>query len=247
MNSQHHSETVSVPHSFRLDWDSSFFGYDIYKIEGFTNNDFKIDELFKNLKTKGAKLIYWFAKQPINFQSHHRALLADIKVDYSRPSAPGIVDNQITSYSKPEPFEQLLNLAIASGKYSRFKTDHRFKYNEFERLYHEWMIKSISREMADDVLIIQEDTRIKGFVTYTFIAEKKMSRIGLIAVDESSQGKGVGKKLVDAVLFKTSAEGFNSVNVFTQKANSSACLFYEKCGFRAVEETFIYHIWLDNN
>lgn len=247
MNSQQHSGTVSVPQSCRLDWDSSFFGYDVYKIEGFTNNDFKIDELFKNLKTKGAKLIYWFTKQPINFQSHHRALLADIKVDYSRTSSPGIVDNQITSYSGAEPLVQLLNLAIASGEYSRFKTDPRFKYTEFERLYHEWVINSISKEMADDVLIFQGDTKVEGFVTYTFIAEKKMSRIGLIAVDESSRGKSIGKKLVDAVLFKTSAKGFNCVNVFTQKANSSACLFYEKCGFRVAEETFIYHIWLNNN
>ena len=68
--------------------------------------------------------------------------------------------------------------------------------------------------------------------------------IGLLAVDEEARGKSIGKLLMHAAFIKCRDLGYKEVQVVTQKANATACAFYEKLGFRIEKVENIYHFWI---
>ncbi len=126
--------------------------------------------------------------------------------------------------------------------YSRFKIDPYFRNNEFERLYTEWIEKSVERRLANEVLIYNEGDELLGFITLAL--REKTGSIGLIAVDENQRGKAIGKKLIRAALAYFKDHKITTVEVVTQKANYAACRFYESCGFKIKSIVNIYHLWI---
>jgi dTDP-4-amino-4,6-dideoxy-D-galactose acyltransferase len=63
-------------------------------------------------------------------------------------------------------------------------------------------------------------------------------------VDENQRGKAIGRKLVVAALEYFRDHKVTTVEVVTQKANNSACRFYESCGFKIKSILNIYHLWI---
>ena len=172
-----------------------------------------------------------------------------------------LVDEKITFYSKSKKLEnyegyefvkpyqhedpsgKLIDLALQSGIYSRFKTDLNFNSNEFEKLYTEWIVKSVKRKIADVVFVSYNGYDETGFVT----AETKNNRgiIGLIAVDGAERGKSIGKKLMDVTLDYFYGKNIEIVEVATQKANVGACRFYKAIGFEIKNIVNVYHLWIN--
>jgi dTDP-4-amino-4,6-dideoxy-D-galactose acyltransferase len=147
------------------------------------------------------------------------------------------------SYSENYPNKKLIDLAIESGIYSRFNVDPKIGRKKFEELYTRWIIKSVSKEIADDVLVYKIGGEIAGFVT---VGQKNgRADIGIIAVDKSYRGKGIGKTLM-----KT-AENFyfdklKLIQVVTQGHNLPAIKLYEGCEFKIEKVEFLYHLWNEN-
>ena len=108
-------------------------------------------------------------------------------------------------------------------------------------MYREWINKSVSKTIADEVFLY-ENKQILGIVTLKL--KENIATIGLIAVAENQQGKGIGRKLVDACMDFCQKNNIKKIEVATQKANLQACNFYEKYGFSVKEITPIYHFWL---
>ena len=103
------------------------------------------------------------------------------------------------------------------------------------------MTNSINRTFADEVFVYKEANDIKGMITVK--SKNDFADIGLISVDESMQGRGVGRMLIDATMnwLKFSTD-INHLNVVTQLDNTNACRFYEKIGFVEMKREFIYHL-----
>lgn len=225
-------------------WDSDFFGYPISEIrkEVFTSVDFeKVIELAKGVN---AQLVYLVSNEESEDLVSQGCFLADIKVTYRRKVEKNVIlDEHISSFSSNENYEELVDLALASGEYSRFKTDPKFIHNEFEKLYIEWIKKSVDRILADDVYIFKTAKHILGMVTAKINGQK--ADIGLIAVDIENRGHKIGKKLIDAVNNYALNNGCSYIDVPTQKLNYSACNFYEKNGFSIEKIEYIYHLWLN--
>jgi len=232
-----------------LEWDSGFFGYKVAGIKASELDPARLDNIMKQLRVKDYKLAYCFVSPADRISSESlkqvSSFLADEKITYSIKNVdennfPG--SDKIIPYDLKIASQKLIKLALQSGIYSRFKIDQNFRNNEFERLYIEWIEKSVSKVLADEVFIYREDDEIQGFITLSI--KNSTGSIGLIAVDENQRGKAIGKKLIGRSLLYFKENNIVETDVVTQKANSIACRFYETCGFRIKNVVNIYHLWI---
>lgn len=226
-----------------LDWDSLFFNKRIGKI---TWNESGINtqliKLLRDAKKEKYDLIYLFCNTKINnsILLNFNGKLVDTKVVYQKfLTKEHPVNSSIESYSDKKISPQLNELAHLSGAYSRFKTDDNFRPEDFINLYNEWLKKSVSREIADEVFIYTEDREIIGFVTVAI--EDNIGHIGLIAVNPNYKGKNIGTLLLNKVDNFLNSKKINELHVPTQKENSTACNFYKKNNFNILTTKNIYH------
>jgi len=232
-----------------LEWDSSFFGYPVAKITAQAITADKLASIVAEAKKSGTRLIYLFT-DPADTVSTQAAKSIDAKLvdqkitfhTYINNKEAATVDAHIEEFEGDHPTAQLVNLSLQSGLYSRYKVDPEFKNNEFERLYLAWIENSVNKKIADHIFVYMEDGKELGFVTLK--ARSNNAQIGLIAVDESSRGKAIGKKLIAAVINKLQNKNIPELDVATQIDNADACNFYEKVGFKGLKTENIYHIWL---
>ena len=227
----------------RLEWDSEFFKLkigrlDLDSVEEFSEIILKSEELRQSFD-----LLYIFAEETLNQQ------LLDINlVDTKTIFTKQLIDcpkevSGVSKYLDSVVSQDLYHLAWVSGKYSRFQLDKRFPDDAYERLYGRWIEQSVAGNMADSVFVHGSDGRMDGMITIG--VEGREASIGLVAVDDLSQGKGIGSKLIQAVEeYLLRETQVNTLKVATQWENKAACRLYEKNGFEVESKTNIYHWWL---
>ena len=151
-------------------------------------------------------------------------------------------DSHIATYSKDRYDENLKELAFRSGMYSRFRLDPNFANNEFERLYTEWIDRSVDGTIANEVLVYEINKVIAGFVSY-IVSNKKLT-IGLIAVSERFKGNGIGKSLINKIENIASLNNVKEVEVATQLRNIEASSFYKACNYKIKSKNPVFHLWI---
>lgn len=221
----------------KLDWDSNFYKKNIAKI--LINKNVSDNELEFYKKNNSYDLTYVFCDQEIDYIISSKPI--DIKVVFSKKVSSRLTDlnSNIRSY-KGQINNDLIELACTAGKHSRFKIDSILN-PKFNTLYNLWLEKSIKREIANEVFTYSINNKIVGFVTCKII--KETIEIGLIAVNNNQQGKGIGKKLIQRVNDYAVENKLDRINVATQLHNSNACAFYTKNNFKLNSKTYIYHLW----
>ena len=188
-------------------------------------------------------LIYVFSEQELPTYSN-KVRLVDTKTIYVKSIASSTtMPATIEHYQESLPNADLYRLALVSGVYSRFRLDDSLPIDAYERMYRCWMERSVDGSMADVVLVHRTDTQIDGMITLKI--EANVAHIGLVAVDEGAQGRGIGTMLIKAVeAYLQSNTTVRHLKVATQWANKPACHLYEKNGFVVEEKSNIYHWWL---
>lgn len=218
-----------------LEWDSNFFSMKIGMF--FVNKNINILNVIKDFD-----LIYLYSdKDNLAFP------LVDKKVTFEIENLHNIVtqkDNNIHFYNKNDNYSEILNLSYQCGEYSRFKTDKNFKNGEYEKLYKEWIDKSISKEIAKEILVYKIYNKIAGFATIG--VKNNVLEIGLVGVDKNYRGIGLGIALIDATILRAKNLGYSSLQVVTQLDNLPAVNLYYKAGFKIKDIKYIYHIWKDD-
>jgi len=231
-----------------LAWDSSFFGYAVGTIAATDIHVATINKIIDEARRKDVKLLYLFMDASDKVSQHSaetvEAKLVDKKVTFSLKIEDAVSerDNHIELLTTDYPSEKLIQLAIQSGLYSRYKIDSNFKNNEFEKLYTMWIINSVNKKIADYTFVYKEEGVEVGLVTLKL--GDNDGQIGLMAVDENSRGRSIGKKLVYAVIGSLKDKNIDYVHVPTQEDNKVACKFYRSIGFEEIKTESIYHIWL---
>ena len=137
---------------------------------------------------------------------------------------------------------ELKQLALESGIYSRFYIDSNFRSNEYQKLYLHWIENCINGNLAFDILVASDKNKMLGFTT----VNKKspdIANIGLVAVDSFSRGNGIGFNLINKTIIKAEQAGFRFIQVVTQLNNVPAIKLYEKTNFKIKEVINIYHYW----
>ena len=232
-----------------LDWDSNFFGFKVAKIEGVKIDESELDKSLKLFKKKKFTLVYASFREKINsssiFLNDYEIKLVDKKVTYLKDVDRGSLYEQgIFNYDLKNPTQQMLKLALESGVYSRFNYDKKIGKSKFEELYKLWMINSVNGSIAKKIIVFKEESNILGMVTLTEKGDR--ADIGIIAVDNDSRGKGIGKALMKAAEKWAHHNNYSNIQVVTQGFNKPACKFYKKIGFSEEKVEFFYHFWLKN-
>lgn len=221
-----------------LDWDSSFFNKKIGELE--------IDSSTSHFPELEYDLLY--VKQKKNFKLEipgYIELYNETKLRFCKTleSNTQAVDKRIFSALQCSNIKvkQIYDLALESGKESRFKLDKKFTKTAFNELYKRWVDNSLNQKIAKDVLVFCVQDEIKGFITYSITAQN--GAIGLLSVSPQEQGKGLGAQLIVALEENLKRLEIKNLSVQTQEHNNTACKFYKKNGFKIIEKQIIKHYW----
>lgn len=233
-----------------LNWDSIFFGLRIGRI-ALTDclSESSLNQLLTQAKEEQYNLIYVFTPELIRLSPDILATkngkLVDRKVLYEIDIRGKEIkpDNTIEDWTGKYLTDDILDLSYLSGQYSRFLTDNKMPTNAFQKMYKEWIDKSLSGILADKVFIARENKEIIGFSTLKINTDLK-GEIGLISVAEKAQGKRYGTKLINQCVAYLKTNSIDNLAVPTQINNAAACKFYEHYGFSKYSITNIYHFWL---
>lgn len=217
-----------------LDWDSKFFKKKIGKIV--LNDNVEFDRLDYDL-------IYVFSDD-----GNLKYNLVDKKTYFIIDDLKETSCNEdiIDFFSEDSnSLEEIRLLAIQSGIHSRFRVDKKFDNKDYQKLYQTWIDKSISKELAIEVLVKKINSKIVGFTTINK-KTNELADIGLVAVDENFRGRGIGKELIKKTISYAKSLGFSRLQVVTQLDNISATSLYKNTGFKINKIEYIYHIWKDD-
>ena len=224
----------------KLIFDSNCFNLNIGKIEINSDDEFsKLNPLLNDYD-----LVYVFSRKLIPSIAKHlidKKVILTLNINDSNDSFLTFEPEIKSSDEVDFDYDQILNLAYASGEFSRFKLDKNLDNKYFRKLYKIWIDDSLNKKIANDVLIFSEFKKNLGLMTYKISDSKSI--IGLISVDENSQGKGIGKRLIKNLCKITNKLNLNKIEVATQLDNIQALNFYKKCGFEITSITYIYHLW----
>lgn len=228
----------------RLQWDSNFFGLRIGRTDVAASEKWNMLHQEAGSLRIDYDLIYIFSEQELPVDSSNSMRLVDIKTIYAKAiDTSAIMPSTIKRYQETVPNADLYRLALVSGVYSRFRLDDYFPAESYERMYRCWIERSVDGSMADVVLVHRTDNLIDGMITLKIDID--VAHIGLVAVEESAQGKGIGTMLIKAVeAYLNTNTVVQHLKVATQWINKPACCLYEKNGFVVEEKTNIYHWWL---
>ena len=227
----------------RLSWDSDFFGLRIGRAVVSSEEECAaLAGQRKNLE-KDYDLLYVFTSHGKRFPDD-KAKLVDEKVVYS-------LSKVVSSEANPSVVlwdankgvtDDLLHLALVSGKYSRFKLDESLPIGSYERLYSRWIEQSVSHAMATEVFCYMIDNTPRGLVTLDRKEEKGV--IGLVAIHEDCQNRGIGSAMMRHVVHYARQNQCDNLSVATQLNNLPACKLYEKSGFGMESVTDVWHWWM---
>ena len=235
-----------------LSWDSEFFGYKVGRILPFRLTPEELKRTLVSLKNENVTLVYW-PSDPNDSGSQEAVremdgFLADKKTTY-------VIDLEhirkqlieepiigIKEYVSMETNDELYDLAIQSGIFSRYNVDPNIGKEHFEKLYKLWILKSVNKTLAEKVFVSMDKDNIGGMVTVGM--KNGRGDIGLIAVNERMRGKNVGVNLTRSAQKWAIGKGCRYAQVVTQGDNLAACKLYEKCGYHVESIVNFFHFWI---
>ena len=228
-----------------LEWDSDFFNCKVGRLEVGRAENISINLL------SDFDLVYLIFKNEIPPEKKTDldkiAFFADEKITYKknieRTEKPG--ENIISWPAGREVSNDLLEIAVASGEFSRFRIDPMIPESKFTGLYQAWIINSVNRTIAEEVFYYNLDNQLAGVITLGIKNGKP--DIGILSVHEKFRGKRIASQLITAAEYwAKEIKGFDTLQVVTQGSNLVACAFYEKCRFAIHKREYIYHWWKKN-
>lgn len=164
--------------------------------------------------------------------------LVDVRVELSRPAAGD--DEGSVRVARPSDVGALRDIARVSHGGTRFYADPRFPDGRCDEFYAHW-IELSCEGWADAVLVVEAGGWPAGYVTCH--ADGLRGSIGLIAVEERSRGRGLGRELVAGAVEWMRRSGLETAAVVTQGRNASAQRTFQSVGFRTETVGLWFHKW----
>lgn len=234
---------VNVEH---LSWDSDFFGCSVGRVvlsEGGTDPE----TLKKAILDANCDLTYVFL--PVlggtaNEIEKPRGALVDLggrchdlKTVYRKTVDGGRGASQKDVVTATQMSSELEALAYASGWCSRFVSDNRLS-KFFKPMYRKWLERDLARGR---VFVYPSAEHPEGVVTASIC--DGLGKVGLVAVDAKSCGKGIATRLLTNMEAWLASQGVNACEVVTQGVNVAARHLYEKVGFKLYSQMEVWHVW----
>jgi ribosomal protein S18 acetylase RimI-like enzyme len=221
-------------------FDTDLFGFKTAKVNSVNASSIKylLEDLQKNNIQYATYRLNASDFPTIHALEKNNFLLVDgtIALENNAFDKNGIVLDLVRDASEAD-IPLLKDLAANAFNGTRFFVDPAIPKSKAQKLYATWIENSVKGSAADKVLVWEENKKILGFVTL-----QKNGHIGLIAVSPDSQGKGIGKKLIQSsfVLFKK--WDVKTIILETQTTNIAALRTYQGCNFKIVT-AFLTYRW----
>ncbi|MFN5372678.1 MAG: GNAT family N-acetyltransferase [Bacteroidia bacterium] len=233
----------------KQEWDSSFFGFNIARLEIYNNPD--------NLLPHLSKFHNWALNNNINYITTRVSLSNVLLVNHltqngyclltnkymlrcviNDVSLPELPEFQFNFLSKEE-YDLPKNLINNSFTYSRFNIDSIFDSKRVGEMYSSWMRDFISQE-NNHIITLKDQNKIIGFCAFSKGINlyqmngivPKHGFIALIAVDKEYRGKGLGKHLLNKSKNYLKALGINLLFANVDIANTSSLNTFQSCEFK---------------
>lgn len=240
---------IHIPNPTLLEWDSAFFGFPVYRLNVSNDCDiaFAISELRRIASPNSVAYIF---TDGVSDKKTSEALSAEGAVHYGSrvcytqrllDKSPIINCNGINSLTDFTNEEK--DLAIASGRFSRFAKDPHFNAH-YRNLYSVWMENGFvaKKKGKGEIYGYRDSGTLAGIVSVT--CDGVDGKIELLAVAEAHRRKGIGRKLVASAIMFAKMKGCKTLSVATQGDNAPACGLYTSCGFVEVERSETWHMTL---
>lgn len=210
----------------KLQWDSDFWGIDVFHI--YNIETLKFDDIFDK------KILIQALPNVSDLTFIHKLEENDFKFQESKVTLiknKFNVQNVNCSQFKPLSVEDLKpyanNIYELYGNNSRYNLFPSEKVNEF---YYTWLIKSTVGQMDDECIGYFIDGQLAGFITYKIIENYIV--IGLLGVFPSFRGLGISQLLLSYVDKFAEIKSSKGIKVSTQGKNTSAINAYIKNGYQ---------------
>lgn len=215
----------------RLDWDSKFWGVNIYTIEENDHLDHK--DIFSNTIADFDEyliqaLIPDQDVEQINILEEKGFRFVETKITLIKAihHAEEIDINNFKKVEKPEIQKYKNEFYNMYGEVSRYALFSKEKINDF---YYTWVINSVDSMMDDKCIGYYVDNQLAGFITYRFKDDEVL--IGLVGVFPQFHKRGISQKMLDYVNNDGLTQGTKRVLISTQGINLKAVNAYIKNGF----------------
>jgi len=234
-----------------LEWDSWFFGFPVARILATKSNSLQLGRILSELR-QSTVLAYWMIDSSDLVSAAaakcHGGVLVDRKLTYvmslQRTSSEITSEASIVAeYGRKTANSYLEDLAVQSGRYSRFNIDPKIPRERFEEMYKIWIRRSVSGELAAKVLVVPGEGNIISAMI-TLGCRNGRGDTGLVAVDSRWQGRGYGTALMLAGRRYFVSKGYKYSQVVTQANNVAACALYQKSGYVVEKSENVFHFWL---
>jgi ribosomal protein S18 acetylase RimI-like enzyme len=233
-------------------WLAGILGRDVYRLAWPNDHPVDSEAVREILANTRGPFAFYYAKVPTQRVDLVRTLcgggfsVVDVQVTFERapdgeagrPTRPGLPVRDIG----PADHAAVLNIAGNCFTYSRFHLDPFFPREQANLIKREWVRNCILGRRGERVLVAEADSLPVGFLAVLAADVKGRSCrvIDLIGVSAASQGRGVGRMLVDSFT-RAYAGHCDLLRVGTQVANTVSVRLYEGCGFRLVESAYVLH------
>lgn len=236
----------------RLDWESSFFHKEIYRLHlGKTDT---LETMGEKLDQVEADLVECLISAE-NF-SQLTALyargfcLVDIRYtltlqfdgewikSFNRESLQGVF-RQATI----EDISLLKQGVSGLYKTGRFYNDAHFSKKSVETFYQAWLEKAVHGTFDHECYVYYDGESLVGFVSAQYNSDALCAKVGLVGICEPFQGKGYGKIVLLSILHQFFEKGIQRVEVVAQGNNIPAIRLYEGFGFKTETIDFWLHRW----
>ena len=226
-----------------LPWDSEHFGLKIGRV---TQSSADTPERAVQWATaRGLDCLYLLADsgdaETLRSAAAAGFRMVDIRVTLSA-GIPATGDQAGIRAAVTDDFPLLARLAARSHRDSRFYADGRFPRDRCDALFAAWIERSCTDPgFAGAVFVAGTAGEPVGYITCSI--KQGVGDIGLIAVEESHTGRGLGGALLAQAHAWFRLQGVERARVVTQGSNVKALRLYQRAGFRVESVQVWFHWW----
>jgi dTDP-4-amino-4,6-dideoxy-D-galactose acyltransferase len=235
----------------KLEWDSSFFNFNIAFLSCFHLTDSIWRQSLRFVHNKNIKLIEYLCnchdQMSVRVAESNGFSFVDIRltfgIDLLKTSCSSLREHEYFRKAEVVNIDSLKKIASGSYEESRYFYDGNFDNKKIEEFYKGWVEKAVKGDFDDECWCFIEDENPYAFCTVKYITEKEAS-IGLVGVSSNYRRTGCGKAIILSTLNYLKNKGVQKVSVVTQGRNYSAQNLYISSGFRMKSTQLWYHKWM---
>lgn len=165
--------------------------------------------------------------------------------DVKKRPIPGSSSRARVRSFRADDTPQIEKIAASAfaGYYGHYHADGRLDRVKCDEGYVSWAVRSCtSKQVADEVLVAEIDGCVVGFATLRWNSPEEWE-ILLFGIAPESQGRGIGRSLLQTAAEKSYKQAVDKLIISTQLTNVSAQKMWCRAGFEPSHSYHTLHKW----